>query len=150
MRIAIIVLFAFSSTLTALSLWHSSTKDSIICSANMDMYNYNLMIPAVIQFRMNGGNGELFYDGPVYSSTAHIEGFLSRQVSFSSKKDGVNMILTSTHVQKFAKDAPPTTDAQKLLPDFFVVENASMNVRIERFHEGYLFYKDNLPLMLCS
>lgn len=150
MRVTIIVLFALSSVLAGMALWHSSSKDSIICSANMNMYNYNLMIPAVIQFRMHGGKGEMFYDGPVYTSPMHIEGFLSRHISFTSKKDGDSLILTSTKVEKFAKDAAKPSDAERLLPDFFVAENASMAVRIEKFHEGYLFYKDNLPLMLCS
>lgn len=117
-------------------------------------YDYYYRARLIFNFRVQGNQGLVFYEGPVFKSNKFI-GLINRQISFSvSKMPGSGAKRGTVHyigheMLIFKKDNVPQNIAEKILPDFFIVGDGAIFFDIDNMKFGAVFTKDNIPMFYC-
>ena len=134
------------STYVAYTISHKS--NNINCRAAFNISNYGLRASIVATIRTNDNHGVLYYDGPLFKDDTSI-GYLSRRVYFTSTMNKESVFFKGNSLTKLKKDNVNQINAEKILPDFFVVNKSEIFLDLVKGSDGYFFIKDNVPILYC-
>ncbi len=152
------VFVILSSMLGILFIWKASLLkvESHIseCRATAEFNKNGYRAPLIVNFRVDKDKGVIFYEGPVFLDNKLV-GILNRQIDFTVKRmpgatrEHGTVNYQSYNVTVFPKDNLSENIAEKILHEFFIVNNNSIYFNVFNMKDGAIFISNNIPIFYC-